>query len=502
MLTLISLLLVLPVLAHEVAGDTTVDHASILNDLQTKCYDVYKPQYDSARATLPTVALLDINIAEIENIPNSIRTSIGLTEEGLAELPQVATEAKMFIAPYAQQSYLDLAQMNIDLATCYSEHLANDLSLRINAEQLRQQAQDRYDAIASYDFVQAFTSTATGSTTLLVPAHNSKTVRLRTYCLDTGRGVPTAGEIYYLAASVDELQTAGICALLQSAETLTDISNVQAEIWSNINTTPKASGEITPASAQSTWKLMAMIVVSSIVLIGSGLLGVKRVVPKPVWIVSAVVAAGVIAAGSIAIATKTVSASSLTDNAVVRSARSGDIVVQAVSTGSFSALDVTITNLTATDLTLDTSCLTFIPQHGGEFQRLGSDDIINNTPPPLPLDLPLPEETLDVDELIKEFEKKLPEAESAFVDTPNEDTLKNLIEKIQKCQLLGCEGADDATATTAAAWKKALDQTVDTYKNNPFNIHRQELQRATEIGQMLGSDTAAAVELLLNTMPL
>lgn len=491
--TALSFLVGLPAFAHA-PSDAIGEHDELVSQLRTDCYDVYKPQYDLARLNIPVVAAQDINLEDLGEIPEDIQASLGFSNEDLAELSAMVEELSAFQAPYAQDAYKNLAQVNLDITSCYIEHLTNEPELKANAEQLHQQAQANYDAISNYDFAGALTSNGASitesSNTVSVPAHATKTVRLKTYCLDSGRGVPQAGEAYYLAGSLKELQSEGICEVIQAAGSTDNTGSVQADIWTKFDTTPKAF--------------------------------VKNFFSN-------------IAAALIRVA------ENVTDNSLLSASRQNEVIVEATSTGSFTSLDVTITNLTDQELTLDASCLTFVPKkveinidedtnedetnvngntnsntennsnatnqdandnetnyddHSTASQRLGSDNVIDDNPPPLPPQPPEPDDTLDLEELKKKVEDAVQEAEKKFKDNPTEDTLRDFLKETQKCMLLGC-GAEDAIDSVGENWQKAVDQAVDAYKNNPSQDNRDALQRATELGQMLGSDTNSAVDTLL-----
>lgn len=501
----LSFLIGSPAFAHA-PSDTIGEHDELVSQLRRDCYDVYKPQYDLARLSIPAIAPQDINLEDIGEIPEDIQASLGFDSEDLAELSAMVEEFSAFQAPYAQEAYKNLAQVNLDITNCYIEKLADEPELKANAEQLYKKAQADYDAISNYDFAEAFTSSNESTNTVIVPARSTKTVRLRTYCLDGGRGIPSVGETYYLAGSLKELQSEGICEAIQAGNSGDTSSSVQADIWTKFDTTPKAS--ITPGERITNF-------------------------------FASIIAALTKVAG-IPITTET----DISDNSLLTASQNNEVIVEATSTGSFTSLDVTITNLTDHEITLDTSCLTFVPKeyditivdeteenteetdinsnsntntenesdedtseddanneysddYGNHSQRLGSDNIIDDNPPPLPPDLPEPDDTLDLEELKKKIEEAVREAEKKFKDDPTEDTLKDFLKETQKCMLLGC-GAEDAIDTVGENWQKAVDQAVDAYNNNPSQSNRDALQRATELGQMLGSDTSTAVDTLLN----
>ena len=75
-------------------------------------------------------------------------------------------------------------------------------------------------------------------------------------------------------------------------------------------------------------------------------------------------------------------------------------------------------------------------------------------------------------------------------------TLKDFLKEAQKCMALGC-GETDPMDGVGDAWQKAVDSALERYNNDPSDLNREQLERATEIGQMLGSNTDAAVGALL-----
>jgi len=340
------------------------DTESTLAELRSQCYYVYKAKSDEARLYLPTVASQDINISEL-GLPEVFQQNLGVSNEDLADLDEMLQQASEFMAPYAQEAYLDLAQINIDLANCYIENGAD-------AEALRAEAQATYDTIAAYDFLQAFSSTPTGSPTVTVAPHSTKTVRVRAYCLDGGRSIPDVGEEYFLAGTLDQLQGEGLCQTIQSAQDFSAVSAAQGEIWST-STALKPSSEldgIIPGNDLAAEPTSQTVVerVSESNPIALGAAGVGAVVtlvsllalalhwvPKPVSIGGIVLGVGAAVAG-VAYATE-IAQPSLYD-----AVKQNQVIVQATSTGSFTSLDVTITNLTDETLTLSTTCLRFVPK--------------------------------------------------------------------------------------------------------------------------------------------
>ena len=538
------------------------DTETTLAELRSQCYDVYKAQSDEARLYLPTVASQDINIAEL-NLPEVFQQNLGVSNEDLAGLDEMLRQANEFMAPYAQEAYLDLAQINIDLANCYIENGAD-------AEALRAEAQATYDTIAAYDFLQAFSSTATGSPTVTVAPHSTKSVRVRAYCLDGGRSVPNVGEEYYLAGTLDQLQGEGLCQTIQSAQDFSAVSAAQGEIWST-STALRPSSELDGVTESTTPTSDAQTEtegISSVELVQyAGLLpaiqadisnpvaagvavtgGVLTIIsllalvlhwgPKPLSIGGVLIGTGLIAGGIIVIATRTASATEIAQPSLYDAAKKNQVIVQATSTGSFTSLDVTITNLTDETLTLSTTCLRFVPKtisldsdlagsydnydydigditsgevdiedldesydeaeydEGHNAQRLGTGDVIDDDPPPLPPPPPEPDDTIDIEELKRKVEKQMDEARKKFEENPTEETLKDFLKEAQKCMALGC-GDTDPMDGVGDAWQKAVDSALERYNNDPSDLNREQLERATEIGQMLGSNTDAAVGALL-----
>lgn len=216
------------------------------------------------------------------------------------------------------------------------------------------------------------------------------------------------------------------------------------------------------------------------------------------------------------------------------------VLVEATSPGTYTALDVTIHNFSEQTLELDTECLTFIPkvgpknksnttdknvdidttddndtadedtdtdttdeessdnadvdpEHGS--QRLMSDDIIDDLPP-LPPDPPESEDTLDLDKLREKIEQRVRDAKKKYNENPSEDNLKDVLKETAKCMALGCS-EENALDDVGDTWQKNVDQATKDYQADPSQENFDALKRATEIGQMLGSNTDAAVGALV-----
>lgn len=516
-----------------------------LAELRSQCYDVYKAQYDDALTYLPSVASQDIDVTQLD-LPEALEQNFGVSEAdltGLADLTDALQQANEFMAPYAQEAYLELAQINIDLADCYLEQGAD-------AQPLRDQAQANYDAIADYNFLDAFSSQPTGTPVITVTANTTQTIRLRAYCLDSGGDIPDTGEEYYLAGTLDQLQGDSLCTAIQSAKTFDEISAAQGEIWTT-NTALLPSSElddVIPGTDEPTTTTTAIETtiqnnisnpVATGVAIGGGVLALVSMLalvlhwgPKPLAISGIILGAGLATTGIVL-------AKEIATPSLYQAAQQGQVIVTATSPGSFTALDVTIQNLTDQDLTLSTTCLRFIPKtsthdpdlavsydnyditvedinagevdwddieesyddaeydEGHNAQRLGTGDVIDDDPPPLPPPPPEPEDTLDIEELKRRIKDQMDAAEKKFKEDPTEDNLRDLIEETQKCQALGCS-EHDPMDDVGDTWQKNVDKALEQYKNDPSDLNRQALERATEIGQAFGSNTDAAVDALLN----
>lgn len=555
------------------------DTETVLAEMRSQCYDVYKPKYDAALELLPPIGAPTVDLAEIE-LPAAMQTQLGVTDEDLAGLAEAVQGISEMMAPYAKTAYQDLFQINLDVTNCYVEHLASEPDWQRAAEQLHIQAQAKYDAVSGYDFAQPIATTR--SDTFTIAAHTTKTVRVQAYCLDSGRGIPTAGEKYYLAGSVADLQADGLCDTLRAADSNAAASQVQGEIWT-ANTALRASSELKPALTVTT-PSVDQVSVSDVIepntadelsgtvtstvfvqrawphaipnvvaftavglgmvltIIGSMLLVMQRI-PKAVSIAGIVIGVGLIIAGSSILVVKFATAETEPNTSLIDAQRASQVIVQATGTGSFTALDVTVTNLTDEALTLDTTCLRFIPatvsfdadlsssydnydftidditsgevtidelneqydeaeyDEGKNSQRLGTGEVISDDPPLEPLPPPEPEDTLDIEELKRKIKEQVDEAKKKFEENPTEETLRDLIEKEQRCQAIGC--SDDSNFDGVdETWQKVVDKAIEDYNNDPSDLNRDALERAAEIGQAFGSNTDAAVDILVNNSTL
>ncbi len=579
------ILLSLLILPAAVQAD---DVDAVLQSMYDDCYAVYNPQFIAAQEMLPA-APLDIDLESLNNIPEGL----GLDADTLSGLSEMLAESKAILAPMTQQAYADLAQLNVDLTKCYAAKAEAAPELLPQAQVLVERAETDLAEIAAYDFTKSYEPSPSGTTVVTVPARATKTIRLRTYCLDGDRGTPTAGEEYYLAATAAQLQDDTLCDLLRQANTPQDIGNLQTAIWSTIDTTIKPSAEAAEETAdkaattnqnklgekakkksaigadESTQNTLSNLLAARPVVAG-GLMGVglsdivlfsilgllwrKQFSAKRKIGVLVGIGVGVLtAAAGVTLwfwSPQPASADTTAEASLLTAARDGQVLIKAVSTGSFTSLDVTITNLTGQAVTLDTSCLTFIPTTSTppagttttssdtgsvtdgngdetgdetanddsaddstsedgttdedwfdddvhESQRLVSDDIITDDPPPLPGDPPLPEDTFDIEKLKKETEQKVRDAKKKFEENPTEDNLKDLMKETAKCQAVGCSEGD-ALDSAGDAWQKAVDQAVKDYQSDPSRDNLQALKRAAEVGQMLGSNTGAAVDIILS----
>ncbi len=542
----------------------SISSEALLEDLRTNCYDVYQPQFVAASAAIPGITTEQIDWTELgDSIPEEMRSQLGIDSEALAGLQEMMAEATNFMAPYTKEAYLGAAQVKVDLAQCYVDHGA------INAQPLLQDAQDQYTAIENYDFEAAYNNEAPGTSAVTVLAGETKQLRIRTFCLDGGRGVPATGEEYYLAGSVYDLQGEGLCNLLRSATASSAMTTTQVDIWTNYNTALKPSSDLDPNTSTMSRSDQALLLVTEnalgnlgtviqagpektilnavnavpnmvglglaigggLLLLGSIVCGAAHWLPRPVWIIGLVAGVGLAAVGITTVVAKTAGATEQAIPSLYDAASSGQVTVAARSNGSFTSLDIAITNTSTANLTLDTSCLTFIPKtinfsnsdfNEGDFdydydryddsgeevshasQRLGSGEIIDDNPPPFPWwpPLPEPEDTLDLEELQKKTREALDEATKKLKENPTEDNLEEVMRQRARCEALGCNEGTDADdknwEEVQKAWQQGVDKAVENYQKDPSDYNREELERAVELGQFVGADTDAAVEILIS----
>jgi hypothetical protein len=373
---------------------------------------------------------------------------------------------------------------------------------------------------------------------LTVAGHSQKRVSVRTYCIDSDRSVPENQETYYLATDASHLQGSSLCDVVNQATDPEKIAAAQGNIWENINTIPKAesggTGALPAADDQEsthTWVdsiptpvAQAATAVGSLALLATLIVGVSKfggmtMAGKSGWVVGMVVSAAVAAGGgavwyaqntpqpstktntnaSAVVNTNQEPATAGLPTSLVEAQQAGQVVVEATANGSFTSMDVTVHNLGDQSLTLNMECMIFIPDtvipDELNSQRLISDDVISE-PPLTPDDPPEPEETLDLDKLQKEFERKVADEKQKYDEDPTEQNLKDLMKDLAKCQLVGCS-QEEVGNDLGESWQQNVDQATKNYQQNPSDENYNALKRAVEIGQLLGSDTQAGVDLLI-----
>lgn len=391
------------------AETSTDEIPAVLQTLQSDCFEKYQKQFFDDKATLSYLSNTVVDLSQLGDISSQTGltqeylNSMGITQEYLdslqAEVQQYQPDIQQTQTSSLQQGYHDLAQVNVDLAKCYEDKLANYPDLLANAQALEATAEQQLQTVDSFDF-STLSATPTMKTTVTVPAHRTKSLTIKTFCLDPYRHSPEDGEEYYLAASVNDLQDGKLCDVLKTAQADTIGNTAQTDtqfsIWNTANTQPTGTTALAAAKEAVTQEAkaepitQASAVVKSVtdqaaklpmvpvaatavgfgslfVLLVGGAMKAKAVVALPLklaWVAGMLIAAGIGGFGIWLWLTPTAQAAQ--DNSVIQLTTAntlGLVAVEAVSSGDFSELNVTISNTTDIDLILDTSCAEFIPKH-------------------------------------------------------------------------------------------------------------------------------------------
>lgn len=515
------------------------------------------------------------------------------------------------------------AQINIDILNCYKKNLAGYPELISKVDKKMVEAQQDLAAIEKYDYRFLLMPNKPATSVVTIPANSTADFRLRTFCLDSGRGRPTTREEFYLSGPVSELGRKNTCDILLRATNGNNLGEIQEALWSEQVFPPEKTEEEIKAEKIAKIVAYAMSIGGPIILLATLIIGffIKtesrrlKIVLKTAWGLSIAALLAVTAIGFWKLHSLELGFFKKKTTPVVRTARnkflpittpsgkkslvdaarSREVIVKAFSTGAIEETDVEITNRTAKDLELDASCIYFIPKitgrdeafsatdwkdvffapvlaYGFGSQRLGSGGSLGGGPPspggPLgPGDLLSgsggsgdgdspgggqedgnggnegdgegeggdegdsgegdegegddgdegdegddgdkeesngdkddgkdSEDEEDTEKKLDELKKKtaedLKESLDKFKNNPTEENLRDVIEKMSDCQLVGCGADEGALDEMADAWQDKLDQETEAYKNNPTGEARDELMRDSEICQMLGCDASGAL---------
>lgn len=497
---------------------TTAQKQELTNKLTTNCWDKYKDDlYNKKGMTVSEVG--DIDFAT----PDEVKA--------------------------AHDNYSEWAQINVDLLACYKQELAGYPDLIAQVETNAQKANQQMTAVNSFDFQKLITPKTTANAVIKIPAKTTKISRMRTFCLDTGRGVPWSGEEYYLAGSVDELNRKGVCNLLAQAANGGNMDEIQGDIWETqklpiTKTIDRSTNKITKPIAE-TMVLGGLLLFITFLILGRFFKSDKRglhITLKIVWAIILVGLLGVTGYGAwrlydLGFFNRTVKKTfthtkkqfapiqtTSGKKSLVDASRSRDVIVTAYSTGGIRETDVKITNNTNKDLELDASCIYFIPKQSnisltaniskwfksiiayaktdsGKMnndsdlgtQRLGSAGETSDGPPQ-------PDTAPEPDDILKNLTDKAKEDLSGAMDrfnkNPTEDNLKDAFKGMQECQAVGCGDDQAAFDDMGSTWQDKVDNDTNSYNNNPTDGGRDNLQRDSELCQILNCDPSNALSAL------
>lgn len=488
--------------------------------LKTECYDQFSDDLANAKNTVVTEE------ADIEAVtPDEVEA--------------------------ARQKYKDWVQTKLDLYACYKQQLTDYPDLTSKVDTLVKTADDEMAVITDFDFQKLLSPNKTASPIMTIPANSTKTARIRTFCMDTGRGMPSTAEEYYLAGSVDDLNRQGVCSILAQAADPSKMSDVQSEVWETQKHPTEISDLQGNTAKPSPLKAIGLTVVGLVLAIIFIVLNFKFKNLRIIWAIAIV--ASLILAGfgvwqlkKIYLNKTAVTNSNIKGfkpvktttgkDSLVDAARSNQVAISVRSTGSINEMDLAVTNRTSKELQLDTHCTYFIPQIAGNnesaylpswldgivdkalavnkviqpnnnkydsskfnsesnlgAQKMGSAGITAEAPL-MPTDAENPTDFLS--DKAQMIAQKLALDLAAFKANPNEDTLRNVLKDIQNCQLTGCGADEAAQGEIQSTWQDRLDQETASYRENPTEAGRDNLYRDAEIGQMLGCNADGALNAL------
>lgn len=203
------------------------------------------------------------------------------------------------LARRAKEHALRATDLALDVAACYERELARYPKLRPAATALVAELRMQRAEISTTDFSPLYTTGEPATVVIELAPREERTVRFRTLCIDRFAPPPRAGARYILGGTVDELKKRTLCEVLRGAQ---------------------AGGSLAPAQ-NAVWRLEQ-----------------ERMDPATPSVAPTAGAVGIFAAQ-----------------------RERKLGVQAVATGTLTALDVTLANYTSAPLVIDTSCAYFVP---------------------------------------------------------------------------------------------------------------------------------------------
>lgn len=264
------------------------------------------------------------------------------------------------LVPTIRSYYTRLAEFAVDVVTCYEAELKKYPAFRRAATAAVSEARARLAEAQTFDVSLLLVRNAPAEPVLRLAPQETKRVRLRTFCIDSLAEPPKAGSVYLLGGSVEELKKNDYCRLLRQGQAGADLGTVQGTLWS-----------LEPKDVDGS--------------------------PQPVAPVP----------GSEGLPT---------------AQSSGAIRVTAVSSGTLTDLDVTVTNTTDRELSLDTSCAYFVPLSMPKAEPLPERPAI---------DLTKPEDAQRYIQRIQELQEEFGTVTSAEEAKAYAERLKQLQEELQ-----------------------------------------------------------------------
>lgn len=515
LLLVISIILSLPLFLVSTIKATDATDTQIINQLKSACYDHYSQAYAEKQKALS------------------------------ANYEKTAPSASDI--EYLKSGYKEWAEINIDLLSCYQKELSSYPQYAENISAARTKAEKELQSAENYNFEALLSTRKQAISTINIPAKETKVFRLLTFCLDSGRSTPDAGEEFYLAGSVDQLPATNLCTMLTNGQKTgfgDDAEKIQSEIWGNQKFPTKEVSVTNNSSATKTtfwaseffaWILsIAGLLIFLFLLIFGLIKKPVSILEKIIWVIGLIGFLAVGAYGSYRLyktgafsgsdknqETKTAKSTIKTPSgktSVFDASLAGQISVRVISAGEIKETDLIVQNNSDKNLELDVSCLYLIPVKTGIFeevsglpavfsiarkakanpglgaQKVGISGSTGDGPP-------IPGKPTEPGDMITSEMKQLAsldlnDALSAFKQNPSEDNLKDALDKLGKCQAVGCDAEDGAMDKIKDSWQKVLDQKLDIYKNNQSTENQEVLLRAVEIGQYVGCNTDSATTTL------
>jgi len=478
----------------------------ILNRLRTTCYEPAKSQSEAKLGSLATSALDSLDFSQLPEFAEIFGELQELKETIKAGIPEKAN--------LARDDFKVLGQINVNLASCYERETASYPALLAKAQTLSAEAKKQLSEIENFDYNKLFETNRTAASLITIPAKTRKVIRLRTFCLDSDRPAPSAGEQYFLATVTTETLKKGLCDALKTVQT-GNLTEIQNNIWQGKVESQQPQPTITSNQKIRAWGLTGFGVLSFLLTLVWGIAKITTFSPlgKILWPVGLIITLGlsswggwrVMTLGLLPFGTKS-TIQKITSNSLIKSYQDSEIFVEAFSPGTITDLDLIITNRTNKTKELDTACVFFVPgksktetkgdQETGQTptieivrsQRLASAGSTGDGPP-YPELPPTPEELME--QIKRRAEENLQKSIEEFKKNPNEETLKDVLDELSDCQQVGCNQGN-AQEEIAKGWQSELDRRTQEYKDNSTEENRGKLLEATELGQAVGADTSAA----------